>query len=104
VAYDVFEGVFGKGSKSYLLRTSSLVAAMVTLFFVHSYFILRLLKEDQHLNISALKDIYIFGYSPSKGIIAGMTKEMLMYFKPGFHPNDLDSRSLLTSWKQKLGL
>ncbi|MCO8042814.1 metal-dependent hydrolase [Acinetobacter bohemicus] len=104
VAYDVFEGVFGKGSKSYLLRTSSLVAAMVTLFFVHSYFILRLLKEDQHLNISALKDIYIFGYSPSKGIIAGMTKEMLMYFKPGFHPNDLDSRSLLSSWKQKLGL
>src|SRR5690606_37761995 len=99
VAYDVFEGVFGKGSKSYLLRTSSLVAAMVTLFFVHSYFILRLLKEDQHLNISALKDIYIFGYSPSKGIIAGMTKEMLMYFKPGFHPNDLDSRSLLSSWK-----
>ncbi len=32
VAYDVFEGVFGKGIKSYLLRTGSLVAAMSILF------------------------------------------------------------------------
>ena len=104
VAYDVFEGVFGKCLKSYLLRTTSLVAAMVTLFFVQSYFVLRLLKEDRQLSLGALKEIYTYGYSPSKGIITGMGKEMLMYFKPGFHPNDHDTHSLLQSWKQKLGL
>ncbi|MFV5491841.1 metal-dependent hydrolase [Acinetobacter sp. ASP199] len=104
VAYDVFEGMFGKGLKSYLLRTSSLVIAMLTLFFVQSYFVMRLLKEDRQLNLEALKDIYQYGYSPSKGVITGMGREMAMYFKPGFHPNDHDTHSLLAHWKGKLGL
>ena len=103
VAYDVFEGVFGKGIKSYLARTSSLVAAMVVLFMVQTYFVARLLKDDKQLNIASLKDIYTYGYSPSKGIISGMGKEMLAYFKPGFHPNDLDTVGLLATWKVKLG-
>ncbi|NNG80823.1 metal-dependent hydrolase [Acinetobacter sp. ANC 5378] len=103
VAYDVFEGVFGKGLKSYLLRTSSLVTAMTTLFFVQNYFLLRLLRQDQQLNFDSIKSIYEYAYSPSKGIITGMGKEMLAYFKPGFHPNDLDTVSLLETWKAKLG-
>ena len=66
VAYDVFEGVFGKGIKSYLLRTGSLVAAMAILFCVQSYFVFRLLQQDKQLNRAALKDIYTYAYSPSK--------------------------------------
>ncbi|MGE8541485.1 MAG: metal-dependent hydrolase [Acinetobacter sp.] len=104
VAYDVFEGVFGKGLRAYALRTGSLVGAMVTLFFVQSYFVARLLKNDKQLNLQSLKDIYVYGYSPSKGVITGMWKEMLEYFRPGFHPNDLDTDQLLMSWKAKLGL
>ncbi|OTG89118.1 metal-dependent hydrolase [Acinetobacter sp. ANC 3813] len=104
VAYDVFEGVFGKGLRAYALRTGSLVGAMVTLFFVQSYFVARLLKDDKQLNLQSLKDIYVYGYSPSKGVITGMWKEMLEYFRPGFHPNDLDTDQLLMSWKAKLGL
>ncbi len=103
VAYDVFEGVFGKGLKSYALRTSSLVIAMATLFVVQSYFLARLLKQDQQLNFESVKSIYTYAYSPSKGVITGMAKEMLMYFKPGFHPNDLDTHSLLEKWKSRLG-
>ena len=103
VAYDVFEGVFGTGIKAYLARCGSLIAAMMTLFVVQSYFVFRLLKDDQQLNYKALKEIYIYGYSPSKGIIAGMGREMLAYFKPSFHPNDLDTVNLLTNWKAKLG-
>lgn len=57
LAYDVFEGVFGKGVKSYLLRTGSLVAAMAILLCVQSYFIFRLLQQDKQLNSAALKDI-----------------------------------------------
>ena len=104
VAYDVFQGVFGKGLKAYAIRTSSLVIAMTTLFFVQSYFLYRLLKEDQQLNRESLSIVYEYAYSPSKGIITGMGKEMLMYFKPKFHPNDLDTNSLLEKWKAKLGL
>lgn len=103
VAYDVFEGVFGQGTKAYLLRTSSLVAAMLTLFVVQNYFLFRLLKEDKQLNLEAFKAIYTYAYSPSKGIITGMGREMLAYFRPGFHPNDLDTVSLQDTWKAKLG-
>jgi uncharacterized protein len=103
VAYDVFEGVFGKGIKSYLLRTGSLVAAMAILFCVQSYFVFRLLKQDKQLNRAALKDIYTYAYSPSKGIITGMAREMIMYFKPDFHPNHHDTDALLEKWKLKLG-
>ena len=103
VAYDVFEGVFGKGLKAYLLRTGSLAGAMVILFFVQSYFVLRLLQDDKQLNFENLKDIYTYGYSPSKGVITGMWREMVEYFRPGFHPNDLDTEQLLMGWKEKLG-
>ncbi len=63
-----------------------------------------LLKQDHKLNLDELFVIYKYGYSPSKGIITGMAKEMFAYFKPGFHPNDLDTVSLLKTWKSKLGL
>ena len=69
VAYDVFEGVFGRGLKAYALRTGSLVTAMATLFVVQSYFVLRLLQDDKQLNLTSLKDIYIYAYSPSKGVM-----------------------------------
>ena len=104
VAYDVFEGVFGRGLKSYLLRTSSLVASMVTLFFVQNYFLIRLLKQDKQFNLASLKAIYTYAYSPSKGIITGMGREMAHYFKWGFHPNQHDTKNLLDQWKAKLGL
>jgi predicted metal-dependent hydrolase len=103
VAYDVFEGVFGRGIKAYALRTGSLTLAMVILFITQSYFLVRLLNEDKQFNLESLKDIYGYAYSPSKGIITGMGKEMLAYFRPGFHPNDLDTASLLVTWKGKLG-
>ena len=104
VAYDVFEGVFGKGLKAYALRTSSLVVAMTTLFFVQNYFLYRLLKQDQQLSRDSISIIYEYAYSPSKGVITGMAKEMLEYFKPGFHPNDMDTTNLLKVWKEKLGI
>jgi uncharacterized protein len=104
VAFDVYEGVFGKGVKAYALRTSSLVFAMTLIFLIQSSFVLRLLKQDKKLNLDELSVIYKYAYSPSKGIITGMAKEMLAYFKPGFHPNHLDTIGLLKTWKAKLGL
>ena len=104
VAYDVYEAVFGKGIKAYGLRTTALVVSMVLIFIAQSSFVIRLLKDDGKLNFKELGIIYKYAYSPSKGIIAGMTKEMLAYFRPGFHPNDLDTVSLLETWKAKLGL
>ena len=103
VAYDVFKGVFGKGLRAYALRTSSLVISMLILFFIQNYFLWRLLKQDKQLNLENLRMIYRYAYSPSKGIITGMGKEMLLYFNPNFHPNDFDTTTLLNTWKAKLG-
>ena len=103
VAYDVFKGVFGKGLRAYALRTSSLVISMVILFFIQNYFLWRLLKQDKQLNLENLRMIYRYAYSPSKGIITGMGKEMLLYLNPNFHPNDSDTTTLLNTWKAKLG-
>lgn len=104
VAFDVYEAIFGKGLKAYSLRTSALVFSMLLIFMAQSSFVVRLLKEDGKLNLKELGMIYKYAYSPSKGIITGMTKEMLAYFKPNFHPNDLDTVALLEQWKSKLGL
>lgn len=101
VAYDVYEAVFGKGLKAYSLRTTALVFAMALIFILQSYFTLRLLQQDKKLNLKELGMIYKYGYSPSKGIITGMAGEMLAYFRPRFHPNDLDTVQLLKDWKDR---
>ena len=103
VAYDVYESVFGTGLKAYSLRTTALVFAMVLIFILQSYFTLRLLQQDKKLNLKELGMIYKYAYSPSKGIITGMAGEMLAYFRPRFHPNDLDTVQLLKDWNAKLG-
>lgn len=103
VAYDVYQGVFGTGVKSYALRGSALIFAMVLLAITQTYFTAKLLIADKKFNLKELGMIYKYAYSPSKGIITGMAKEMLLYFKPSFHPNQLDTDALLASWKQKLG-
>ena len=103
VAYDVFEGVFGKGLRSYALRTSSLLIAMTALFITQTYFLLHLLQQDGKLNVQELRQVYIYAYSPSKGVITGMLPEMAAYFRLGFHPNHLDTVALLEHWKAKLG-
>lgn len=77
---------------------------MTLIFIAQTSFVIRLLKDDGKLNLKELGMIYKYAYSPSKGIIAGMTNEMLAYFRPGFHPNDLDTVSLLEQWKAKLGI
>ena len=74
--------------KEFLVRESNPIyyeqdhfAAMAILFCVCSrilYF--RLLQQDKQLNRAALKDIYTYAYSPSKGIITGWQSEMIMYF------------------------
>ena len=104
VVFDVYQAIFGQGIKAYSLRSGALILAMALLFVVQSSFVIRLLKQDNQLNLKELGIIYKYVYSPSKGIITGMAKEMLIYFKPNFHPNDLDTVALLDHWKMKLGL
>lgn len=103
VVYDVFETLYGKGLKAYTLRNGALVVAMAALFCTQSYFLYRLLKADNKLNLKELGIIFKHAYSLKQGIITGMVPELLDYFRPGFHPNDHDTNALLAQWKEKLG-
>ena len=103
VVYDVYEAIHGRGVKAYALRTSVMVGAMLLLFLTQSSFVLRLLANDKAMNWDSLKNIYKYGYSPSRGIITRMLPDLFDYFRPGFHPNDHDTVQLLADWKEKLG-
>ena len=104
VVFDVYQQIFGTGVKSYALRIFAFMVAMGVLLPTHSYFTARLLKKDGKLNLKELATIYRYAYSPSRGLFTRMIKEMLMYFKPSFHPNDHDTHALLEQWKAKLGI
>lgn len=103
VVYDVFETLYGRGPKAYVLRNTALVVAMAALFCTQSYFVYSLLKNDNKLNAKELGSIFKYGYSLKHGIITGMIPELVDYFRPGFHPNDHDTNALLARWKEKLG-
>lgn len=103
VVYDVFEALYGKGVKAYVLRNSAMAIAMVALFITQSYFVTRLLRQDKQFNMAALRDIYKYAYSAKHGVITGMIPDLVDYFRPGFHPNDHDTHALLANWKDKLG-
>ena len=103
VVYDVFETLYGRNPKAYALRSIAMIVATTALFTTQSYFVLRLLKQDNQLNLTALSDVYKFAYSFNHGIITGMIPDLLDYFRPDFHPNDHDTDALLATWKDKLG-
>lgn len=103
VVYDVFEALYGRNPKAYALRSITMIVATTALFTTQSYFVLRLLKQDNQLNLTALSDVYKFAYSFKHGIITGMIPDLLDYFRPDFHPNDHDTDALLATWKDKLG-
>ena len=97
VAYDVYLAVGG----SYWMR----VAAMVIAFFAYvvgtGKVMGELLKQTGQSNWSVywkgLKQI--FGYrAPGWSVM----KEVLVFFKPGFHPWHSDSQPLLREWKQRM--
>ena len=55
--------------------------------------------------LGALPDLQqaVYAYAYAQGSYGFTDEEMLAYFKPGFHPNDLDTVQLLKDWKAKLG-
>lgn len=103
VVFDVYQQIFGRGVKSYALRTVAYLVSLQGILLTQSYFTLRLLYQDGKLNRRELGMIYRYAYSPSRGIFTRMRGQMLDYFRPSFHPYDHDTRALVAQWRTKLG-
>ena len=100
VAFDVYQTLYGRGVKAYVLRTTGMVAATVLILIAQTYFMSTLMRKDglglRHWG-RALNTMY-----GRNGFFTNMLPEFADYFRPSFHPNDHDSTALLADWKNKL--
>ena len=102
VAFDVFEAMYGTGTKAYIMRALSLLIAMSILFVTQSYFTATLLKTDGKLTWRDSKYMLKFMYGRD-GFMTRQIPALLAFLRPGFHPNDDDTTALLNHWRAELG-
>ncbi len=98
VAYDVYQQVGG----NYAERAGLMVAATVIFLGLTTYWHGTLLAQEGKLfdvrrNLKSAA--YLWGRN---GLFTRLAPQYLDYYKPGFHPNDHDTRVLLEEWREKL--
>ena len=103
VAFDVFETVFGRGLRAWLLRSSALVLA-TTIFFAlfYPFYLINTWKVGQLFNLKGWWQSFRFQWL-SPGGLRRVILPWLDWFKPGFHPWDHDNREYLAEMDQLIG-
>lgn len=98
VAFDLYQAVGG----NYFHRSFYMLVATFGLTVVNSYFHFRmLLKSGKMFDIKdTLKGIGLL-YGP-KGAVTQLIPEWLSFFKPNFHPWDIDNSNLVKQWKDSI--
>jgi predicted metal-dependent hydrolase len=96
VAYDVYLAAGG----TYVERT--IVMVVVTILFwlqviVHQ---VRLTRADGTLWVPREWAALLGFLFVRPGGMRGVFRRYLHYFRPGFHPNDIDSRSVIDAWRR----
>ncbi len=99
VAFDVFQQVSG----SYAWRAGTMIPTTIIFFAVTFWFHARLLAHDGSLfhvrdNWKSLK--YLWG--GRKGVFSRLLPQYLDFFRPGFHPSQHDTDTLLHEWRDRL--
>lgn len=100
VAFDVLKDVDDR----YLLRAGMM--AFVTTMLLSSIALLsvRLMRQDGQLRNWRAWARYGRALVGRKGFFTAMLGDYLDYYRPGFHPNDHDTRALEQNWKTRLAL
>lgn len=98
VAYDVFVEAGG----TYVERIAAMIGATLIFWAKVSEHQVRLMWVDRTLfspreHLALLRFLFV-----EPGGMAGLLRPYLAYFRPGFHPWDLDNRELLEGWKSEL--
>jgi predicted metal-dependent hydrolase len=100
VAFDVYEKVVG----SYTLRVGTMIPTTVILIAALASMQARLMASDGSLKNPRLLLQHAKGFAAiygPRGLFGRVAPHLLDYFKPGFHPNDHDTREILSSFREK---
>jgi predicted metal-dependent hydrolase len=99
VAFDVYRAAGGP----YLERVGLMLGATVIFWAKVAEHQVRLMRVD---GIAASPrewaSLLRFLVLQRRGSLLGLLRPYLAYYKPGFHPWDLDNRALLEAWKREL--
>lgn len=99
VAFDVYQELIG----DYWIRCSQMAMTTAEFLFFTTLHLMQMLWASGQLKPQVLLKGYweLFGY---KGILRGMLKDYLDYYRPDFHPWRQNNSVLLGHWHRRLGL
>lgn len=103
VAFDVLK----KAAKaSYFTRVGVMFLALTMFQLFTLNFMRQILKRDG-FSFGQRAKLWAGGmwwlYKPFGGVFTRMTPAVLQYFKPGFHPTDIQEPKVYTSWNESYG-
>ncbi len=95
VAYDVFEHVIGKNPKAYAIRCVAFIGANLIFWSLFYRFYYKMVKSrGEHLSLKGWTTSFRYQFG-KRGIFPTLFKDWLSYFKPSFHPWDVDNSHFL---------
>jgi predicted metal-dependent hydrolase len=98
VAYDVYLAAGG----SYLERVAVMAAASVVFWLKVLEHQARMMRVDGTLfSLAEWRSLARFLWV-EPGAMRGVARHYFAYYRPGFHPNDIDCTELLDAWKKEL--
>lgn len=98
VAFDVYRAVGGTETMR-ILTMATLVALTVPLTAVSLTVSLSRDPDARRYPLSLAREAFTLFRGP---VFRGLGRELVLYLRPGFHPDDIDSRELLRRWQQEL--
>ncbi len=91
VAYDVYEATVGKGPKAYAIRSVAFIGANLIFWSLFYRFYWRVVKSrNEHKNVKGWMKSFRYQFG-KRGVFPTLLPEWLSFFKPGFHPWDVDN-------------
>jgi predicted metal-dependent hydrolase len=98
VAFDVYRSAGG----SYLRRVAAMIGATVVFWAKVTEHQIRLMHADGILfSVSEWRSLWRFLFV-SPGALRGLLRRYLTYYRPSFHPKQLEDRALRQEWRAAL--
>lgn len=99
VAFDVYKATGG----SYPMRVFGYLNALLFIHITSTYFVKDLLKQDGYSKREAKKLLKESQQSMLRNH-PSLRQSLMAYFKPSFHPNDIDESGLVGEAMERLGI
>ena len=95
VAFDVFKSIGG----TYFERIGGMLLMSAITFYLLSRNFLMLMKKDKlHLNVNTWKKVFSLFWG-KQGISWRLMSPLFHYFRPSFHPSNINNVALIQAWK-----